>query len=365
MGLLLLLLACRSPTADPGFTVEQVSSYVRAGTDEPETWARAVRSALVLAEQPVDEDHVCQVLAIVEQESGYEADPVVPGLAGIVEKELEQALKDKLGVLAGWTGGAVLDVAPVGEERTFRDRLRTVRTERDLDELFQAIVAHHEGRAPAVGTVVRAVAPRLTERLNPISTAGSMQVKVDWAQAHPVSRGMDPKAVRASMYSVEGGVRYGTLRLFATADYADPIHRFADFNAGPYASRNAALQEQLAVLEGTELTLDGDLLRYNGRGRPQRSQDGETYRAAVAFAATRGVDAGQVHRDLTLEKGPGLETTATWAMAKAAYRETAGELSFARVPVVQLDSPKLRGSWTTASFAERVQRRYDQCLARS
>jgi hypothetical protein len=339
-----------------------VTAYVRDGTEEPEAWARSVRSALLLAERPVDEDHVCQVLAILEQESGYEADPAVPGLAGIAERELEQALTDKLGFLADEAGAAVLDVVAEGEERTFRQRLRGIRTERDLDELFQAIVAHHEARAPAVGTVVRTLAPRLTERLNPVTTAGSMQVKVDWAQAHPVSRGLDPAAVRASMYTVDGGVRYGTLRLFATAEYEDPIHRFADFNAGPYASRNAAFQEELGALQGVELVLDGDLLRYNGRGRPLARQEGETYRAAVALGRDRGLDEGEVARDLAREKGPDLEATAIWDVVMGG---TAEERPYARVPMVQLDSPKLKGAWTTASFAERVQRRYAACLGRA
>lgn len=361
--MVLWLLACRTPTPNPGLSVAEVEAYVRPGTEDADAWARAVRSSLLLAERPVDEDHVCQVLAVIEQESGYEADPEVPGLAGIVERELEAELSAKLGFLADGAASWVLDDAPPGEA-TFRQQLREVRTERDLDLLFQRIVAHHEGKAPAVASVLRTLAPRLVERLNPVTTAGSMQVKVDWAQAHPVSRRTEPTAVRASMYTVEGGVRYGTLRLFATADYGEPIHRFADFNAGPYASRNAAFQKQLGELRSQELVLDGDLLRYNGRGRPQRDQDGETFRAAVAFGAERGLGEEQVRRDLVAEKQPDLEVTPTWLLVKEAHGERHQETPYAIVPRVQLDSPKLQGTWTTASFAERVQRRYDACRAR-
>ncbi len=85
----------------------------------------------------------------------------------------------------------------------------------------------------------------------------------------------------------------------------------------------------------------------------------------MASAAGRGVDAAQVHRDLTLEKTPEQEATATWAVAKASSRETADEVRFARVSVVPFDSPKLRRGWTAACFADRVQRRRDRCLARS
>ena len=45
--------------------------------------------------------------------------------------------------------------------------------------------------------------------------------------------------------------------------------------------------------------------------------------------------------------------------------EQGKEAPYARVPDVELDSPKLSGNWTTRTFAERVQRRYKDCLQRN
>lgn len=363
---LAFLLACTPPEAEVELSIEAITARVRPDVSRADVWALAVRDALRAAGQPVDPSHVCQVLAVIEQESGYESDPAVPGLAGMVEAGLEAEVSQRLGLLGPSAMATLLDVEPEGSERTFRQRLREVTTERDVDELFQALVAHHEGKAPAVAKAVRLVAPRLQERLNPITTAGSMQVKVAYALEHPVSKGRSPDAVRASMYEVDGGVLYGTLRLFDTADYAEPLHRFADFNAGPYASRNAALQDQLASLTGRELAADGDLLVYDRRGRAVREQVGESHGAAMAYAVSRGLDPEHVARELTLEKSSELEQTSIWVSIQSDWSAVHGHAPppYARVPSVTLDSPKLRGTWTTALFAERVQRRFEACLAR-
>lgn len=367
MLLLSLLFACTGgPAPDPGLPIDDITRLVRDDVEDDRGWAVDVRDALVAAGQVPDRDHVCQVLAVIEQESGYEVDPAVPDLGRIVEQAIDEEL-DKLGPLAPFGKEALLDHVGPGAEATFAERLRAVRTEREVDELFREIVAFHEQRAPAVGKAARLLFPRLEERLNPIATAGSMQVSVSWAQALGEQEGLDARTVRDLLYTRRGGVRYGTARLFThEADYDRPIYRFADYNAGVYASRNAAFQTQLAELTELSLTPDGDVLLYTARGKP-RDEDGETMKALLAWRVSYAPELPerQVRRDARLEKERAFEDTDTWRRVRADWAERTGkEPDYARIPDISLDSPKLAKHLTTRWFAEKVDQRYRKCLKR-
>jgi hypothetical protein len=359
----LFWLACGGEPPPPDLTVAQIAAYVRSDVKDDRGWASDVRAALAAAKQPIDEPHVCQVLAIVEQESGYDPDPAVPGLGRIVEDELDAEL-ERLGPLAPFGKDALLNHAPDGSETTFLERMHALRTERDVDLLFRDIIAWHEGKAPIVGRAARLFFPRLEERLNPIRTAGSMQVSVSFAQEIGGKDGFDDHTVRDALYTRAGGLRYGTARLFAhEADYDAPIYRFADYNAGLYASRNAELQAILADLTGTPIATDGDLMRYDARGR---AADGETTRVLLSWAAGTGtLSESRVRADLRREKERRFEDTETWTALRSAWEEKRGRKApYAKVPDVALDSPKLKKDLTTRWFAEKVDERYRKCRGR-
>jgi hypothetical protein len=350
---------------DPGLTEAEITTLVRPGTKDAESWARDVRTALVAARQVPDRDHVCQVLAVIEQESGYHADPAVEGLGAIVDQGIHEAL-DSLGPLEGPTRKALLDHAPPGETRTFEQRIETVRTEQDVDRLFQDVVAYHRTKAPKLAHLAELLFPRLLERYNPIATAGSMQVSVAWAQSIGRDEGLDAQAVREQLYTQTGGVHYGVRRLFDGADYDEPIFRFADYNAGQWASRNAAFQIHVSTVTGLDVVADGDLLAYDRSGRPS-ADDGETMTALLAWRLQSAPDLneGRLRRDVRKEKEKSFEETETWTRVRADFETVKGRPpKYATIPEVALVSPKLSKSRTTRWFAEMVERRYRSCLAR-
>ena len=349
--------------ADPGLTVEQIVPYIGKDCPDRPGWAADLRAALDAASLPVDEKHVCAVVAIIEQESTYEADPAVPGLGRIAREEIEAELK-VLGPLADNGVDWLLKPVPEGHERSLAEQLSVVRTEKELDQFFRTLTAHYTRPAEKVPLAPELLAARF-EKLNPVKTAGSMQVSVEWARQAARGAGIPKRSVRDLLYTRAGGLRWGTARLFAhEASYDDLRYRFADFNAGFYASRNAEFQAQLAKLMDRSLAPDGDLLVYKKSGR---TVDGETMAALLAWRETHAPDLTerQLRRDVSREKERRFEDTETWRRVRASYRELTGEEpGYARVPEATLVSPKMSKTRTTAWFAKNVKYRYDACVER-
>ncbi|HEX5693858.1 MAG TPA: DUF1615 family protein, partial [Arenimonas sp.] len=143
--------------------------------------------------------------------------------------------------------------------------------------------------------------------------------------------------------------------------YLRKVHRFADYNAGWYASRNAAFQNAVAVASGRTLALDGDLLD------PGASMDrpGETERAVRELAPQLGLDPRGIRRALgqgdTLAFNDSPLYRQVFAIAEARARKP---LPRELIPGIRLESPKITRELSTAWFANRVYDRYRRCLAR-
>jgi hypothetical protein len=143
------------------------------------------------------------------------------------------------------------------------------------------------------------------------------------------------------------------------ASYDRYRFRYADYNAGHYASRNAAFQAALALVTGTKLSLDGDLVR------PGQSQAGETEAAARSLSAELGMDGAHIRRDLEQGKGRDFEQTQLYRKVfELADRRSGKPVARALVPTIDLQSAKITRPLTTEWFADRVVARHRQCLAR-
>ena len=212
-------------------------------------WAADVYAALATLELPATPENLCAVLAVTEQESSFRADPAVPGLPAIAWKEIDRRAEDA-GVPKVAVRAALALTSPDG--RSYAERIDAVKTERQLSEIFEDFI----GMVPLGKTF-------LASR-NPVRTGGPMQVSIAFAETYAKARPY-PYAVRESVrhevFTRRGGLYFGTAHLLAyDAPYDKLLYRFADFNAGQYASRNAAFQNALSVASGLPVTLDGDLL---------------------------------------------------------------------------------------------------------
>ena len=370
---ILLLAGCAHtprPVEQPRLLPEQVARLLPPKVQDKDGWARDLVAALDANKLPIDVEHACAVIAVAEQESGFQANPAVPNLPVIARRALEEKAS-ALGPLGPSVLKELLEVQAPGTKKTFDARINSLRTEADLDRLYRDLLAEHKRRHPILYAGADLGASifdtRDFEERNPITTAGSMQVSVRFAEEHARTLKRDPLLVRDELYTRGGGLLYGAARLWLfDADYDPLLFRFADFNAGFYASRNAAFQEQLTALTGMKLALDGDLLSYDALGNV-KSDSTKTMAALDAFADAFAPKLGtsQLRRDARLEKSAEFEKTKTWAAVRRAYAEKKRRTAeYARLPEVTLHSPKLQRELTTAWFAKAVDKRYQACIAR-
>jgi len=356
------------PPSTPALEPGDVARLLPPKVKDKSAWADDIVVAIRLTGKVPTAERACAVVAVIEQESGFAPDPAVADLPRIVREGLDEKLAP-LGPLAAPARDAILSARAPGDDRTFEARINTLRTERDLDRFFRDVAAAFRAENPgsfAIANALTALAGRGgIAGLNPVTTAGSMQVKVDFARSLGERDGLDDDAVRELLYTRGGGVRFGTARLIGyAAGYDDVVYRFADYNAGVYTARNAAFQTQLAELTGLDLVPDGDLLAWEGDGDPKDIET-QTLQALLAFGSAHGVSARTIRGDAKKEKTQAFEETTTWRAVREAWAKSHGRTPpYARIPEVALSSPKLSRPRTTAWFAENVKRRYLACRAR-
>jgi hypothetical protein len=288
------------------------------------------------------------VLAITDQESTFRADPPVPGLAAIAWKEIDRQA-DNTGIPKFAVRTALQLKSSDG--RSYSDRIDAVKTERELSEIFEDFI-------DMVPLGKKFLASR-----NPVRTGGPMQVSISFAEAHASAHRYPypvKESIRREVFTRRGGLYFGIAHLLGyEAPYPQPIYRFADFNAGQYASRNAAFQRAVSS-PGIALVLDGDLLPPGAK----EGTTGETERAALALAPRLGLGGAAIRRDLEQGDRPAFERTRLYERVFAqADRSEGRKVPRAIVPNIALQSPKITRK-LTQWFARRVDERFRRCLVK-
>lgn len=334
------------PSADE--VRSEIVRLLPASVADRQGWAADVYTAFDTQKIAPNVENLCSVLAVTEQESNFQVDPAVPGMGKIARSEIDRrASKAHIpNVLVSST----LDIrSPTG--KTYSQRLSAARTEKDLSAIFDDFI----GMVPLGRT--------LFGNFNPVHTAGPMQVSIDFAERQ--ARGYPYQmqgSIRQEVFTRRGGMYFGIAHLLGyPVSYDKPIYRFADFNAGWYASRNAAFQSAVARLSGKRLALDGDLINY-GFGPSL----GQTELAVRSLHAQLGMRNPTIRNQL--EKGETLEfeDTDLYRQVFALADKAAGKpLPRAILPGIVLESPKITRKLTTAWFAQRVEERRLRCMARA
>jgi len=361
-----------TPSKAQTFTPPDVARLIlneRGGVRDAIGWGDDILAALADNKFPQTRENICSVIAIVSQESSFNANPAVPNLGAIADK----AVREKLGKIP-FLGAKAYDMlgAMPDARNSFIKRIRAARTERDLDLAYRALVEYGAGKSSLDGLLQWGLLDRWIEEYNQISTVGSMQVSV--AFALNVARGehwrpithAESNGVRDRLYTRAGGLHYGARQLLGyETGYDQKLYRFADYNAGRYSARNAAFQALAGKLSGHAVSTDGDLLSYDKLGRAKTDvTNSETALRALVEHYRLGIDDAALRRDLLTEKSKEFADTQTWRAVRALYARVAGKQPpFAQVPGIQLKSVKIKSKMTTANFAASVNRRYGKCMS--
>lgn len=365
-----------SKNNQPTLDADQIKQLLPPRINERSAWAKDIFDITEQLDIPQTKENICSIVAVADQESNFVADPQVAGLGEKAVKEVEDRLdekfKDKLGDAIGGTLAGyfqeVLKNQP-SPDNNYLSQMRRVKTERQLDELYREIFSYMSKHyhVSALTGAAKLVGQDFAEKLNPVTTLGSMQVHIGYAKEHK-RQGGNIAALRSDLYSRYGGLYYGIHRLMMyPADYNKAIYRFADYNSGMYSSRNAAFQSMLNALTNTKLDLDGDLLLYTKDGSI-RSTISQSERELTSVFASNNmlVTPRQIRTDLKKEKKKDFEDTATYRTVTKLYQEKmAKEPMYAIMPEVVISGPKLSRDYNTNWFATRVNGRYQSCMQRA
>ncbi|HEX5048474.1 MAG TPA: DUF1615 domain-containing protein [Gammaproteobacteria bacterium] len=339
----------RAPAVDPDVARAAIAKLLPANIANRQGWAVDIHAAFEALRIAPTAANTCAVAAVIEQESTFRVDPAVPGLPAIARRQIDaRAASHRIPKIV--VSAALKIPSPNG--MSYGERLEHVKTEKELSEIFEDFI-----RVVPLGE-------RLFGDLNPVRTGGPMQVGIAFAEKHAAQKRYPypyDGNLRDEVFTRRGGVYFGAAHLLDyPAPYDDMLYRFADFNAGHYASRNVAFQSAVTLASGTRLALDGDLLIPGSRS------PSKTELAVRKLAKPLELSESQIRNDLERADEASFDRTRLYERLFAlAERGRSKPLPRAMVPQIRLESPKITRNLTTDWFAHRVDERYERCLARA
>jgi Protein of unknown function (DUF1615) len=354
MGLTILSAGCASGPAAPTTTISPAHAHAMLEASVPATaadrngWVADMYAAFAALSIEPTHENICAVAAVIGQESGFRSDPPVADLPAIAWKEIDRRA-ERAGVPLFIVHAALKLNSSTG--RTYAERIDGARTEKDLSDIYEDFI----GAVPMGVTL-------FAER-NPIRTRGPMQVNIAFAEQY-AARKPYPYPVRKSIadevFTRRGSLYFGTAHLLDyPAPYDSYLYRFADFNAGQYASRNAAFQSAVSIASGAAVVPDGALLPHEGK----EDDPGGTELALRTLSRRLRLDDDAIHSALEQGRTDRFERTSLYSRVFALADQRQGRpVPRELLPRIQLRGPKISRNLTTQWYAQRVDQRFRRCL---
>lgn len=170
--------------------------------------------------------------------------------------------------------------SPTG--KSYSERPDTVKTENSLARSLMILSTWYRWGRRYLVRLIRCIPVGRCRSASPLLSSMPAATRGKWRE---------PCA--GEVFSRRGGLWFGTYHLLNyPANYSAPIFRFADFNAGWYASRNAAFQNAVSKASGVKLAMDGDLILYGS------SEPGKTELAVRKLAGKLDMSESEIRRQL-------------------------------------------------------------------
>ncbi len=347
-----------------GLSTEEIRKLIPSHVNNRKSWATDISKIYDELKLTKNTQNICTAIAVIDQESNFVADPRVPNLGNASLKAIDDKLEGMLGKQMAGVFRQMLETRPTPQD-SFIKQVKRVKTEKELDELYRKIFDYFSStyKVAPLANITKLSGQGIDERINPVTTLGSMQVHIDYARQYRRTN-MSDRELRSDLYSQYGGLYYGIHRLMVyQADYDKPLYRFADYNSGMYSSRNAAFQQRISTLTGETMEIDGDLLLYSDGSPALRKSHTETVLIDFLAKHNKGLSDRQIRSDLRKEKSKDFETTRTYQEMNEIFVEKFGRTpSYAIMPKVVISGPKLNNDYNTNWYASNVDRRYQSCM---
>lgn len=315
-------------------------------------WVKDIHVTMKELSIPTTKKNVCQVLAVVEQESNFAANPKVPNLGKATLTAMQEKLKRYPTALQMYINKIMSDYPT--PSNNYKQLILNVKDEKQLYLLQRQLV---DDLTQGISKISELGGIDVKYFVNEVKTLGSMQVHLDYALENAKNPLISSKDMALQILeNRKTGLYFGIKRLYEV-NYEKPIYFFADYNSGAFSSRNAAFQYMLMKLSGKKLSLDGDLLNYKGKS--------QTKTVLIDYFSKHN-DAPSsltVTADLLKEKEADFEKTDTYLYVVQKFKKRfPNQYRYAMIPQVELKSSKLKNSWSTAKYARLVNERYQRCM---
>jgi Protein of unknown function (DUF1615) len=349
----LQLISCAGPesrpTSRPAAVRAVLDRALPGAVSDRAGWITDIAMSFSKLGLPPTRENACAVVAVIQQESGFQVDPVIPGLGKLALRTIDERAAHAGIPLA--LVHAALDLKST-DGRTYRERIGAAHTEKQLSDVYEDFT----GRVP--------LGRRLFASWNPIRTRGPMQVNVAFAErfeaVKPYPYHVSGRDLGDELFTRRASIYFGVAHLL---DYQAPydryLYRFADYNSGQYASRNAAFQQAASIIAAEPLTADGALLAHD----PHAGGAGSTQRLLLSIAGRLKLSEGDINAALEQGTAASFAQTALYRRVFAlADRRSRRRLPRAVLPRIRLEGPKIERPLTTGWYARRVNGRFERCV---